>query len=146
MGQGTVKNATDTTSRDINNTQEITRDQTTGMLDGSVTVDHRLLTESGRAEIVQEQKDLPQNAEIIGKMTAAGVTSLGVATAALASKDQNLKQAYDTVMNPARTFDFIQKNPEAAAVIEQFKNGDYDGLLKTKGSLQLLAQALGQDI
>lgn len=33
----------------------------------------------------------------------------GVATAALASKDQNLKQAYDTVMNPARTFDFIQK-------------------------------------
>ena len=146
MGQGTVKNATDTTSRDINNTQEITRDQTTGMLDGSVTVDHRLLTESGRAEIVQEQKDLPQNAEIIGKMTAAGVTSLGVATAALASKDQNLKQAYDTVMNPARTFDFIQKNPEAAAVIEQFKNGDYDGLLKTKGSLQLLAQALGQDV
>lgn len=146
MGQGTVKNATDTTNRDINNTQEITRDQTTGMLDGSVTVDHRLLTDDGRKEIIKEQKDLPQNAEIIGKMTAAGVTSLGVATAALASKDQNLKQAYDTVMNPARTFDFIQKNPEAATVIEQFKNGDYDGLLKTKGSLQLLAQALGQDI
>lgn len=61
MGQGTVKNATDTTNRDINNTQEITRDQVTGMLDGSVTVDHRLLTESGRAEIIQEQKDLPEN-------------------------------------------------------------------------------------
>ena len=134
------------TNRDINATQEITRDQTTGMLDGSVTVDHRLLTDDGRKEIIQEQKNLPQNAEIIGKMTAAGVTSLGVATAALASKDQNLKQAYDTVMNPARTFDFIQKNPEAATVIEQFKSGDYDGLLKTKGSLQLLAQALGQDI
>ncbi len=61
MGQGTVKNVTDTTNRDINNTQEITRDQTTGMLDGSVTVDHRLLTESGRAEIIQQQKDLPEN-------------------------------------------------------------------------------------
>lgn len=146
MGQGTVKNTTDTTNRDINNTQEITRDQTTGMLDGSVTVDHRLLTDDGRKEIIQEQKNLPQNAEIIGKMTAAGVTSLGVATAALASKDQNLKQAYDTVMNPARTFDFIQKNPEAATVIEQFKNGNYDGILATKGSIQLLAQALGQDI
>ena len=34
MGQGTVKNATDTTNRDINNAQEITRDQTTGKLDG----------------------------------------------------------------------------------------------------------------
>ncbi|WP_171500277.1 DNA/RNA non-specific endonuclease, partial [Acinetobacter portensis] len=146
MGQGTVTNATDTTNRDINNTQEITRDQTTGMLDGSVTIDHRLLTEDGRKEIIQQQKDLPQNAEIVGKMTAAGVTSLGVATAALASGDQNLKQAYDTVMNPARTFDFIQKNPEAATVIEQFKNGNYDGILATKGSIQLLAQALGQDV
>ena len=49
------------TNRDINATQEITRDQTTGMLDGSVTIDHRLLTESGRAEIIQQQKDLPEN-------------------------------------------------------------------------------------
>ena len=146
MGQGTVKNTADSTNRDINNTQEITRDQTTGMLDGSVTVDHRLLSESGRAEIIQQQKNLPQNVEIIGKMTAAGVTSLGVATAALASGDQNLKQAYDTVMNPARTFDFVQKHPEAATIIEQFKNGDYDGILATKGSIQLLAQALGQDV
>ena len=61
LGQGTVKNATDSTNRDINNTQEITRDQTIGMLDGSVTVDHRLLTEAGRKEIIQEQKDLPEN-------------------------------------------------------------------------------------
>lgn len=146
MGQGTVKNTTELTNHDINTTQEITRDQTTGMLNGSFTVDHRLLSESGRAEIVQQQKDLPRNAEIVGKMTAAGVTSLGVATAALATKDQNLKQAYDTVMNPARTFDFVQKHPEAATVLEQFKNGNYDGLLQTKGSIQLLAQALGQDV
>lgn len=146
MGQGTVKNTTELTNHDINTTQEITRDQTTGMLNGSFTVDHRLLSESGRAEIVQQQKDLPRNAEIVGKMTAAGVTSLGVATAALATKDQNLKQAYDTVMNPARTFDFVQKHPQAATVLEQFKNGNYDGLLQTKGSIQLLAQALGQDV
>lgn len=58
MGQGTVKNATDTTNRDINNAQEITRDQTTGMLDGSVTVDHRLLTDDGRKEIIQDHKDV----------------------------------------------------------------------------------------
>ncbi|HFX6224632.1 phosphoglycerate kinase [Acinetobacter nosocomialis] len=59
MGLGTVKNTTELTNRDVNSTQEITRDQTTGMLNGSVTVDHRLLSESGRAEIVQQQKDLP---------------------------------------------------------------------------------------
>ncbi|WP_353620006.1 hemagglutinin repeat-containing protein [Acinetobacter sp. 256-1] len=146
MGQGTISNATVDTNRDINNTQEITRDQVTGLLNGSVTVDNRLLTENGREQIIKEQKDLPQNVEIIRKMTAAGATSLGVATAALASGDQNLKQAYDTVMNPARTFDFVQKHPEAATVLEQFKNGNYDGILATKGSIQLLAQALGQDV
>ena len=46
---------------DISIIQEITRDQTTGMLDGSVTVDHRLLTESGRAEIIQAAERLPDN-------------------------------------------------------------------------------------
>ncbi|WWP43226.1 hypothetical protein V5M36_12035 [Acinetobacter sp. KS-LM10] len=61
MGQGSVTNTTTTSNRDINNTQEITRDQVTGMLDGSVTVDHRLLTESGRAQIIQEQKDKLEN-------------------------------------------------------------------------------------
>ena len=111
MGQGTLKNSTALSNRDINNTQEITRDQVTGLLNGSVTVDNRLLTESGRQQIIQEQKDLPQNAEIIGKMTAAGVTSLGVATASLASGDQNIGQAFQTLMNPANTFGFIQKNP-----------------------------------
>ena len=67
MGQGTVTNDTASNNRDINNTQEITRDQTTGMLDGSVTVDHRLLSESGRAEIIQQQKELPENGVQIAK-------------------------------------------------------------------------------
>jgi len=77
MGQGTVTNAIDNTNRDINNTQEITRDQVTGMLDGSVTVDHRLLSESGRAEIIQEQKDLAEDI----KSVATDLLALGVNTA-----------------------------------------------------------------
>lgn len=146
MGQGTISNATVDTNRDINNTQEITRDQVTGLLNGSVTVDNRLFTESGRAEIIKEQKDLPQNAEIIGKMTAAGVTSLGVATAALASGDQNVGQAFQTLMNPANTFDFIQKNPEAAAILNKFKNGEFNDIESAKNAMNQLASALGVDV
>ncbi|MAK29894.1 hemagglutinin repeat-containing protein [Acinetobacter sp.] len=77
LGQGSVTNATADTNRDINNTQEITRDQTTGMLNGSVTVDHRLLSESGRAEIVKEQEQLIENfrqsAENLAKALPDGV-------------------------------------------------------------------------
>ncbi|WP_325776080.1 hemagglutinin repeat-containing protein [Acinetobacter pollinis] len=146
LGQGTVSQATESTNRDIQHTQETTRDQTTGLLNGQVTVDHRLFTADGRAQIIQEQKDLLRNAGIIGKMTAAGITSLGVATAALASQDATLEKAYNTVMTPANTFKFVQEHPEAAAVIEQFKNGQYQNLMNTQGSLQLLANALNQDV
>ena len=146
MGQGTLKNSTALSNRDINNTQEITRDQATGLLNGSVTVDNRLLTESGRQQIIQEQKDLPQNTEIIGKMTAAGVTSLGVATASLASGDQNIGQAFQTLMNPANTFDFIQKNPEAAAILNKFKNGEFNDIESAKNAMNQLASVLGVDV
>ncbi|WP_325775901.1 hemagglutinin repeat-containing protein [Acinetobacter pollinis] len=61
MGLGQVREVTDNTNRNINQSQEITRDQTTGMLKGSVTVDHRLLSKDGRAEVIQEQKELPEN-------------------------------------------------------------------------------------
>ncbi|MEG2269128.1 MAG: AHH domain-containing protein, partial [Acinetobacter sp.] len=83
MGQGTVKNTADSTSRDINNTQEITRDQTTGMLDGSVTVDHRLLTESGRAEIIHEQKEIVEqlNQVIEGTQTVSQAVKDGILAA-----------------------------------------------------------------
>ncbi|WP_252510759.1 hypothetical protein, partial [Acinetobacter bereziniae] len=51
--------------------------QVTGLLNGSVTVDNRLLTESGRAQIIQEQKDLPENfrqsAENLAKALPDGV-------------------------------------------------------------------------
>ena len=76
MGQGTVKNATDTTNRDINNAQEITRDQTTGMLDGSVTVDHRLLTEAGRKEIIQDHEEVANQIKDIVAATQGVIASV----------------------------------------------------------------------
>ncbi|MBU3848488.1 MAG: hypothetical protein H9855_16275 [Candidatus Acinetobacter avistercoris] len=50
------------------------------------------------------------------------------------------------MMIPAKNFDFVQKHPEAAAVINQFIQGDYEGILRTKNSLNLLSQASGQDV
>ena len=105
MGQGTVTNATDTTNRYINNTQEITRDQTTGMLDGSVTVDHRLLTESGRAEIIQEQKDLPDNL----KSAAEDILVLGVNTAVKLGTGYDVQKFVNEVNGIASTLDIQEQ-------------------------------------
>ncbi|MCH2001571.1 hemagglutinin repeat-containing protein, partial [Acinetobacter seifertii] len=113
MGLGTVKNTTELTNRDINTTQEITRDQTTGMLNGSVTVDHRLLSESGRAEIVQQQKDLPENAKKSAENIRNGINEL-----ALKLPDSQIQNKILTSVNQLVGDDLI-----ANAYKEFIKNG-----------------------
>ncbi|MEB3755222.1 hypothetical protein, partial [Acinetobacter sp. MD2(2019)] len=112
--QGTVTNAATGTNRNINNTQEITRDQTTGMLNGSVTVDHRLLTERGRAEIVKEQKDIPENfrqsAENLAKALPDGaykdkaLQTLNNIQASLANNPEMLAKGGDQVYKGYKEF------------------------------------------
>jgi hypothetical protein len=48
-------------NRDVNNTQEVTKDLITGALDGSVTVDNRLFTEEGRKNIVKDFENFGGN-------------------------------------------------------------------------------------
>ena len=50
-------------NRDVDNSQEITRDEITGALDGSVTVDNRVFTESGRDQIADQHENLVDNIE-----------------------------------------------------------------------------------
>ncbi|MDR9469291.1 hemagglutinin repeat-containing protein, partial [Marinospirillum sp.] len=57
-------------NRDLSQNQITTRDQQTGGLKAGITVDHRLLTQSGRDEILQEQKDLRDNSKkVLGGAT-----------------------------------------------------------------------------
>ncbi len=48
-------------NRNVNTSQEITKDQITGALDGSFTVDNRILTSKGRASIAKDFTNLPAN-------------------------------------------------------------------------------------
>ena len=53
-------------NRDLDKSQEVTRDQEIGGLDASVTVDHRLLTSEGRDSIVNDAVDTLEHGEDIG--------------------------------------------------------------------------------
>lgn len=48
-------------NRDTNKAQEITRDMTTGVLDGSVTVDNRIFSSNGLADIANQHEKLGEN-------------------------------------------------------------------------------------
>ena len=43
-------------NRDTSNAQEITKDMTTGTLDATASIDNRVFTSDGRAEIAREHK------------------------------------------------------------------------------------------
>jgi hypothetical protein len=53
-------------NRDLAKGQEITRDQITGALDGSITIDNRLLTSEGRESIASDFVNLDTNVKIAG--------------------------------------------------------------------------------
>lgn len=53
-------------NRDTDKVQEITKDQITGALDSSVTVDNRIFSESGRDQIAKQHEDFVDNVEQIG--------------------------------------------------------------------------------
>ena len=51
-------------NRNVDNSQEITKDIITGALNGSMTIDNRLFTSDGRSSIANDFKNLPDNAII----------------------------------------------------------------------------------
>lgn len=72
IGSGNITVSGDTNhelaglNRDTDKVQEITKDQITGALDASVTVDNRIFTESGREQIAKQHEDFVDNIEQIG--------------------------------------------------------------------------------
>lgn len=48
-------------NRDVNKTETVTRDEITGALDATVTVDNRIFTEAGREDIAKDLENLPDN-------------------------------------------------------------------------------------
>ncbi len=154
IGQGAVvksdaktgKNSLAGVNQDALNTTKVIKDYDTGGLAVDASIDTRVFTEEGRASIAKEQKDLGKNIKNTGKITAAGIQSATAATTGLITGDQNLSQAIDTLLNPARAAQFIKDHPDQAAVIKAFQEGNYDGLPKTKEGLQKLANYLKVDV
>ena len=60
-------------NRDLSQREITTKNQQTAGLNAGVTIDHRLLTEKGREEILQQQKDFVDNSKIVAN--AAGQDS-----------------------------------------------------------------------
>ncbi|MFP3398664.1 hypothetical protein SB749_20270, partial [Brevibacterium sp. SIMBA_078] len=73
------------------------------------------MTNAGRAEIVDEQKNLGKNVKTTGKITAAAGIQ-GVATAGnIITGNQNISQAIQGAKTPSQMAKVIQDHPEVGA-------------------------------
>ena len=89
IGQGNIEIADGSDisgiNRDINNVEEITKDQITGALDATVTIDNRLLglvvgDTSGAKAVLDDITNVPENAD---KMLLHGVNAVGAGYAGI---------------------------------------------------------------
>ena len=141
----TAENSTVAVNRDLNQSQVVTVDRETGGLNASVTVDHRLLTVDGQEELLNQFQNFDDNVVVVTKASGAQLLGLTAAAGGFVSGDQTLSQAVATLSNPLKVDRFVSEHPEQAAVLEAFRNGDYEGLPKTKDGLQSLADFLDVD-
>ena len=81
-------------NRDMTNSQEVTKDQITGALDASVTIDNRLLTSEGRKDIANQFANVGENLnKIYENITENNIVVQSVKTALDGENDLNLLEA-----------------------------------------------------
>jgi len=107
LGGGTIQvggqtlndsNSLEGLNRDLSQSQITTRDQQTGGLKAGITVDHRLLTQNGREEILDQQKDLGDNSKkVLGSTTGDLARVVAVVGSTLDLSLEQTTNAWKTV-------------------------------------------------
>ena len=124
---------TDGINRDLNNSQQVTKDQQTAGLDATVTVDHRLASEEGREDIKNNFVDTYEHGEDIAKTvdTISQDENLGIL---------NFGEALDNNAKGTQLKNDLLRNPENQHIIDGINSGDPELYAQAMKDLGHLAQ------
>ena len=125
---------------DLNNSQVITKDQQTGGLDATVTVDHRLLSGDGLKDIAEDFEDTVDHAEEIGKSVkqVATLDTVGIEHfAGLVNDKAEMRTGVAQIHD--------QENEEGENELRDVINDSEASAEETQDALSALAQALTGD-
>ena len=125
---GDTANSSDTTNlnRDVTKVDKELYSSNTGTK-VDATLDNRLLTEEGRKEIKNQNKELAGN--VINGVALAGNILTG---------NMDVDNAIKSFQDPTKMADAIKANPNLAATLDAFSKGQFANLPKTKEGLQAL--------
>lgn len=142
-GNITIANGnTDGLNRDTKLAQEITSDLITGALDSIVTVDNRMLSESGRDQIANQHENLSDNVEQIGDGLRNNIVVKSIENYATDDTKSLTDTISDYVQQDAEMTKLQQEKQELVAALNGLTNYDSPEAQK---ALQQVADFVGEN-
>ena len=123
-------------NRDTNNTQTITKDQTTRTLNINTTIDLRLLTKEGRKDIWNDLKKAPKNLNQIGKNITKNNIIVQSVKNAITDEDINIIEAIKDYIKTDKQIKNIQADKGTTETLNGATNYSVE---EVKGALQEVA-------
>ena len=111
-------------NRDVDNSQEITRDEITGALDGSVTVDNRVFTESGRDQIADQHENLGENLAQIGDGLRNNIVTKSIENAITDDTKNIIDTVGDYIEQDRQMTELQQKRQDLVQALNGLTNYD----------------------
>jgi filamentous hemagglutinin family protein len=128
-----------TLNRNVNEAQVVILDQQTGALDASVTIENRMLSETGRADIVGQHKNLKNNIKATTGGALGDAARIAVVAASLIQPTQ-ADEALDRI-DGAQHLAYLDDG-ELAASVEAFREGNIEDALAAQELLNQTDAAL----
>lgn len=111
-------------NRDTDKVQEITKDQVTGALDASVTVDNRVFSESGREQIAKQHEDFVDNVEQIGDGLRNNIVTKSIENAYTDKTKNIIDTVGDYIEQDRQVTEMMQKRQDLVNALNGLTNYD----------------------
>ncbi|MCQ2599535.1 MAG: hypothetical protein MJ187_04145, partial [Alphaproteobacteria bacterium] len=111
-------------NRDTDKVQEITKDEITGALDSSVTVDNRVFTEEGRKQIAKQHEDFVDNAKQIGDGLRNNIVTKSIENAITDDTKNIIDTVGDYIEQDRQMTELQQKRQDLVQALNGLTNYD----------------------
>ncbi len=111
-------------NRDTDKVQEITKDEITGALDSSVTVDNRIFSESGREQIAKQHEDFVDNVEQIGDGLRNNIVTKSIENAITDDTKNIIDTVGDYIEQDRQVTEMMQKRQDLVNALNGLTNYD----------------------
>ena len=129
-------------NRNVDKSQEITKDIITGALDASMTIDNRVFTSDGRSSIANDFKNLGSNLHTLYKDITKNNIIVQSVKNAVTDENTNIVDAVKDYVRDSKQIDQIRDNKEITDNLNGMTNLDAE---RVRDTMQSVVDVASQD-